>query len=351
MKALCSMKVRSGLFLIVALVGFLVSCSNEKPAAKSENSLSKMDLNGKVRSLTETVYDAEGQSMEIQKRGMRSRAVHLFNEQGNSVEESYFKPDGSQKSIATIKYNKKGQIIENVLMNSDGDQEYKETFEYDRSGHLVKKDHLNMEGTVYYSETCKYDKEGNEIERNCYWTDNSMGTIILSQREDGTIEKEFQRSLGRQGSQVTKILFKYDDNGNRIEQAYYKPDGSLNVKYVSKFDGKGNKIETDIYNSGDKMESRSVYKYDEKGNMIGHGHGNGESENALEIVYDKKYDEKGNMIEEIIDYGQRRSKVAFKYDMYDKYGNWLVKTETVTPLSGTGKVYLVMITEREIKYY
>jgi hypothetical protein len=346
MKALCSLMVKSGSFLLAALVSLLVSCSNEKKAVTTESTLDKMDLNGKVKSLTQIIYDADDQSGEIQKKRMLSRSVYLFNEQGNIVEENYFKPDGSQKSKSTYKYNKKGQIIENLFLKDEGNLVYKVSYEYNTKWQMVKMNHLNYEANSEHSETCKYDKKGNEIERNSYWSDGSLGMIALSLEQDGTIKKEFQKPYG---SQANKFLFKYDDKGNRIEEANYRPDGSLDAKRISKFDEKGNKIETEVYNSGGKMIFRSVYKYDEKGHLIGHN--DGESDAAMEIVYDKKYDEKGNIIEEIKESDQRKLRVSYKYDSYDKYGNWLVETKTVSSLTDTGKVYSIIINERDIQYH
>ena len=59
----------------------------------------------------------------------------------------------------------------------------------------------------------------------------------------------------------------YNENGNKIENNYYNSDGSLGFKNTYKYDENGNNIEECRYEDG-KIEYKITYKYDEKGNKI-----------------------------------------------------------------------------------
>jgi hypothetical protein len=181
-----------------------------------------------------------------------------------------------------------------------------------------------QKGGLEYKYIYKYDTNGNQIEVNGY--SNIPGIIDGRER---------------------KTIYKYDTNGNKIEESWYDPDGSLSLITIFKYDSRGNQIEANCYNSdGSLLISRSTYKYDSRGNKI---------EDNFCFPYpvcdsgDKytfKYDSRGNQIEEnrYNSDGSLEYKHTFKYDEYDKTGNWVrkIKFRNDKPL---------VITERKIEYY
>ncbi|MCI0486262.1 MAG: hypothetical protein L0229_06645 [Blastocatellia bacterium] len=50
------------------------------------------------------------------------------------------------------------------------------------------------------------------------------------------------------GSFLSKAIFKYDENGNRTESAYYGPDG---LSFIRRYDAKGREIEEASYKGCD----------------------------------------------------------------------------------------------------
>ena len=65
----------------------------------------------------------------------------------------------------------------------------------------------------------------------------------------------------------TSDLYKYDQNGNKIEWSKYS-DGTLDWQYLYKYDQNGNNIERSKYNSDGTLYSKELYKYDSNGNEI-----------------------------------------------------------------------------------
>lgn len=67
------------------------------------------------------------------------------------------------------------------------------------------------------------------------------------------------------GSLEGKMICKYDDNGNPIEELYYNPEGILIEKTISKYDGKGNLIEDKCLQIEGDLEifcSGGIYEYE-----------------------------------------------------------------------------------------
>jgi hypothetical protein len=286
-------KVFIGLFTVIFI---LFSCTGHKVKTnnhENKNSLSKMGLVGKVKTLTETKYKAVDAAGEIRKGDTISKYITLFNEKGNTVEISVQESHKPLKKYID-KYDNKGNMIEEDTYNSEGKLQGKSTYKYDDKG-------KNIENSVYDSisrllnrYTSKFDKKGEMIERYVYNSD----TI----------------------SYVYKDIFKYDEYGNRIEYITYNPDNSLFSKDINKFDDDGNCIELSTYDPDGSLFSKESYKYNENRNT---------TEN-ISYSYSKTRD-------------VLVSKTTYKYK-YDKTGNWIKVTEFEDGIAKD-------ITEREITYY
>ena len=196
---------------------------------------------------------------------------------------------------------------------------------------------------------------------------------------------------------TTKLVFKYDENGNRTELSSYKGDGKListlkstydatgfltseqtiveggRVDMIStiKTDAKGNRVEQEDKREGGNIlfNYKHFYQYDEKGQLISRTAYNGNG--TLFFKYDFKYDDNGNKIEWIqtgpdnsivgkVVYkfdannnmiaetqfrrdGSLKAAYTYSYDL-DKKGNWIRQRKMQD-----NKV--VEIKEREFKYH
>ena len=148
------------LSLLVIILFTVFSCTNQK----EETGLTKLNLLGKVKSYTESSYEAESRFGKIDK--------------------------GEQTYKWTSKYDKKGSEIEFNDYNSDGSLKRKRTFKYDDKGNEIEKKNYKSDGNLNNKWTSKYDEKGNKIEWNYYFSDGSLGL---------------------------KYTNKYDDKGNKIE--------------------------------------------------------------------------------------------------------------------------------------
>src|SRR3990172_4528225 len=95
----------------LAATVLLFSCHSGK---KEKNDLSEMNLSGKVKSLKAFTYEAVEKFGEVTKgeRDERVTTHHIFNGQGNKIEENLYKADGSLEEKLTYQYDSKGNKIE-----------------------------------------------------------------------------------------------------------------------------------------------------------------------------------------------------------------------------------------------
>lgn len=117
---------------LILILGFLCFLFTAEAKVKSESQ--KMNLQSKVKSISEISYEAQDKFGEIVK-GEKKREYSfdydkliLFNQDANIIEKNSYESNGSiyQKSI--YKYDNKGNLIESYWYKSDGTLETKITY-------------------------------------------------------------------------------------------------------------------------------------------------------------------------------------------------------------------------------
>ena len=112
----------------------------------------------------------------------------------------------------------------------------------------------------------KYDKEGNNIENSLFSPSN----------EYQIVSNKLIRKRRSEEDDLSKFIYKYDSNNNKIEYSNYDSDGSLLSKRIYKYDSNNNKIEESNYNSEGELTdgrfllgelSKIIYKYDSNNNV------------------------------------------------------------------------------------
>lgn len=222
----------------------LANCGN---SSKIGNDLKELKLNGRIKSIKESSFEAVEKFGEISKGNIVSSEYLLFNREGNKTEENSYKPDRSLNS--------------------------RSTYEYDDKGNQIKVNSYKPDGSLGFRDTFEYDDKGNQIELNSYKPDGSLNL---------------------------RWTFEYDDKGNQIELNAYKSDGSLDFRHTSEYDDKGNEIELNAYESDGSLNSKWTYKYDDKGNRIEASAYYSDRGLIPEITYQYEFDEQKNWIKQIV---------------------------------------------------
>ncbi len=188
-------------------------------------------LSDKVIALNEYKYAAREKFGEAIKGELKEEIVYKFNEKGDIIENQFTDKNQGKKIIRTYHYNEKGQIVE------ANDSESRIIYKSDSKGNVTEEAVYNLDGDLKSKTTYNYDAYNREIEART----NTSGT-------------------------ETKKTFKYDMNGNKIQEILYMGDSKL-ATASTKYDLKGNPIE-EIVDSQAKIIQEFKYTYDEKGNFI-----------------------------------------------------------------------------------
>ncbi len=212
-----------------------------------------------------------------------------------------------------------------------------ETFTYDEMGNLIEDSMDNVKGNVYKKNLYKYDQNGNMIQEG--WCKSYKGlpdknkcnyqpSVGYEYNSKNELTKKY--AIGNWLPHNTDTYYKYDKDGRKIEaKGFYitKKDTVLEYHYRTEYDENGNQTK----------EEEIVGKY----RYIGSDKYKTES---------LEYDKFQNIIlqEFITSNGQRIKVVKYNY-IYDKKGNWIERQKLEGKTSSELK--LTERRTREIEYY
>lgn len=224
--------------------------------------------------------------------------------------------------------NMKGEVSSNVVSTY---------FAIEKFGEVEK---VNLVEKVVY----KYNKQGNIVGRKDYFSDGSLkweynylydskGNKSKEQNYNAVYENRFYNlyQYDEKGNLTDKInddkvfkhAYKYNDIGNLIEEKHYSGKDVLS-KYVYTYDEKNYKIDAKYYSGGDSLYKTTSYQYDEKGNL--------KKESSIAPNSNESYER------------------IYKYEDYDKKGNWLKQIVAITNFEFSKKD-IILVVERKIDYY
>lgn len=267
------MKAEIQFFLIFFLLT-LNACN--KPIPK--NDLLQDNLFGNILSINEVSYIANETPNRII-GGLRGRALgssdqdylRIYNIDGYLEQEDRFLSDGILFEKIEYLYDDLGNRIETRILERGRLPGFEKKIEFSyQNERLIEEIEYSATGVLIGKKIYQFDEKGNVI-------------------------KEIR---SHPNGRSNEIVFKYDIQGNKIDQKTFYPSGEISLPWlVFKYDNKGNKIE-DIYLNRDKSSSRKdIYTYDDKNNI-----------NEIKIFYNNQLEKKINN--------------SFKYD---ETGNWVKK--------------------------
>ena len=173
----------------------------------------------------------------------------------------------------------------------------------------------------------KYDKDGNRLELISYKPDGKIISNLKSTYTDGRITKE-ETILG-DGTIELIADIKTDAKGNRIEQRETRPVAAsplFNYTHYYKYDEKGQMLERTARRGNGRLMFRYLFKYDDNGNRIEWTQLGPDSTVVGRVVY--KFDNKNNMVEETSYAGSSTPKATYTYTYeFDRKGNWTRRTK------------------------
>ena len=154
---------------LLAICFLIFACSG----GNDKNTLTELNLKGKVKSVYITSFEAIEKSGEVTRGDKKWKNEWEFDDRSiyvvNGIDEKFY-------SKYKLNYDDNGNRIEGKQYNSDGILDYIVKFKYDINGNLIEQNQYNKKGELDYKVKIKYDINGYIIEENQY---NSEGDILI----------------------------------------------------------------------------------------------------------------------------------------------------------------------------
>ncbi len=201
--------------------------------------------------LTEKTAILLNDGKEIQNR------VYKYSYDGQNCTEKIYYKNGVEKSRTLFKYNAEGRVIEETEY-IDGSNVPHKKYRYE-NGLQVESVEYRPEGTVK-----KHSIVKNGFEEKFEYTYNGeLWQSVTGEYDDrGNVISSLFYSHGKT---VKTYSWKYNSNGQVIEETNYSNDGKPSIITVQKYDENGNNIETfEDFKDLNKTQ-RTVRKFDENG--------------------------------------------------------------------------------------
>lgn len=333
--------MKTKLIFLFLLVFCLISNAQEI----IRNDLLEKNLKGKVKKLIETKYRAREINGQVEKDKFLNKTLYMFNEGGNLLKTGHFVGDNVSWEYIHI-YDSNGNRIEETRYEPDGSISWQKTYAYNNSGKQTEMESLGPNGKLIFKFISTYDAQGNITKKDRY---------------------------GRSGREGHSFKFIYDPKGKLTEEYYLKPNQRTDYRIVYKYDNQGNKTELYLYDAKEKLQEKQTFFYDEKGQLTENvifdapnflprkiifsyndkGDQNVRSRYTVEgqllekDTNEYRYNETGNLTSRKYHkfyQGAKDTYEDFQYANFDENGNWLKEIYF-------SNAKAQVISEREIEYF
>ncbi len=206
-------------------------------------------------------YDEHGNTVRIESIGGKSFNEYTFNEFGDPL--TYH--DGDDESY-TYTYDEYGNVLTHLSHRPGTDDVLTEyVYTYDENGNVLTKGVKGTDVTTSYT----YNEDGKIL------TEAHNGTVLYQHEydENGVLVKDKQFSYS--GELDSETVYTYDANGNVIKEVSTRnlmdPNPENHITRTSEFTYYENgDLKTEAFNDGESYSNTQEfsYKYDENGNLI-----------------------------------------------------------------------------------
>jgi hypothetical protein len=232
------------------------SCSNINHTLTDEEKERTLVLNYKIKTITElrtSVFNGVNQPEKF------SRIKH-FDSNGFLTSETDYKMDGSPDDFLNYEYDNSGNLVLIKAFNPDSSLLFRETRSYDKNKSRKEFYFFLPDGTYKYRNIATYDSEGRMKELAWYWPTGFK----------------------------SKNVYQYDD-GKKISDEEFNPEGALTYKWIYKYDDKENLIEATQYSPLENINRKIIYEYNNSDQLIRQTNYVGaEIQNSISFFYDEK---------------------------------------------------------------
>lgn len=194
-------------------------------------------------------------------------------------------------------YDKFGHLVDQNEYNADGKPRWKCIYNYDDKNKATTWDlKISYYGDYTSKVTFKYDEKGNKIEENDVCSNDTFSSRIVYKYDDkGNETEEARFDAHDKPGWVTD--YKYDNRGFQVEMTMKMGDGKTMRKATQEYDNNGDKISGIDYRSDTIIAGKWQATIDNKGRTIERA--DFDKTGALRSTTKMKYDDWDNLIEDL----------------------------------------------------
>src|SRR5690606_31416434 len=184
----------------------------------------------------ETEYDDKGNEVKMVSK----------NGAGQITQALVYQYDSNNILLKVKYYNGSGQLTSTKEQNEKMEGDYK--LSYNTTGEVISKTYSKYD-SLEKTYTSRLLTPANEMRyENKYWVNDKMQIL------EWTIIDNVQ-------NRRSKTIFKYDDNGNEVEELKYDTSGNITDKIINRYNERNLLIESYWYEPADKLTQVSKYEY------------------------------------------------------------------------------------------
>ena len=300
-------------------------------APERKNWDSKQSLYGDVQSLRviNSTYDFDSGEFYTE-----SEESYKFNSRGDVTE----KPDTDGHSgvvaLYRYKYDANRNVVERVTCSATGEVYAKYISKYNSLGKVAEEFYYHPTDLTNYASRRHYlyDKKGLWLGAVDYDSDGYVLSKYDFRYDDqgNRIEETYSRSrylfeydgrgnlLGQHvfedGMLVERAQFIYDDQDRLIEETLMDGNGVVYEHSTKRYNSQNKPIEAALYGEGNTLIGTATVTYDTYGKVIKRID---KYQGEEDIVQSFKYDSSGNLVEHVIDYQEYLQVMAYTYDSHN----------------------------------
>jgi hypothetical protein len=269
--------------IMAGLIIFIQGHSQTRDDKKTTDIISRNHLKSQVN------WDYAYKGSKLDKNGTKT-SVTLFDDLGNVAQVTTFNPKGAVINIEKFKYDSRGNKTEysRYQGNANSDAAYQKLSKYN-SKNLVTEE-TGYDGVEHFTNTYSYDSDGN-LQEIKYLKNNLLSERrVFSKTGNNTSVSIYNAT----GILTSRLLLKYDEHTNLIEETVYGVNQSELEKKTYNYDNNKNLKEEAKYKL-DKITLRTFYNYDSSGNLLDISEENPGSAKYIKKSY--AYDGSGNLMQ------------------------------------------------------
>ena len=237
---LLGMKTKKIIFAIAMIA--LVSCQTNNGV---ENDLNKMQLNGKVKSVSIRSYHIDDSLGEIQKGVPRLSMISddsncdiIFDVDGFMLSKKNYYAIGDKNYSSYVEMKRTDRSLEEIIYDTEGEIAGRTIKHLNNKGQIVTEKRYKADGNFFQTTEYYYNENDQLIESKTMSPQEELRSVVLyTYNSDKTLAMETMfLSYEEDWSTFSEYFFYENGRLNKMETAYMNKDGKITIENVKNVD-------------------------------------------------------------------------------------------------------------------